>query len=81
MDQDIPLPPEKEPTAFDSSSRFAVNGVISGWTTVLQYMREGERWIIYVPWASAYGSDGSSSGGIPGYSTLIFDILLTDVVN
>ncbi len=81
LDQNIPLPPEKTPNDFESPSEFTVSGVISGWTTVLQYMREGERWIIYVPWASAYGSDGSSSGGIPGYSTLTFDIQLTDVVN
>lgn len=82
LDQSIPLPPEKVPNDFESPSDFEVSGnIISGWTTVLQYMRKGERWMIYIPWASAYGSDGSSSGGIPGYSTLIFDILLTDVVN
>lgn len=82
LDQSIPLPPEKVPNDFESPSDFEVSGnIISGWTTVLQYMRKGERWMIYIPWASAYGSDGSSSGGIPGYSTLTFDIQLTDVVN
>lgn len=82
LDQNIPLPPEKQPTEFDSPADFTVrSGVISGWTAVLQYMRKGERWIIYVPWASGYGSSGNSSGSIPGYSTLVFDMQLTDVMN
>ena len=80
LDQNIPLPPEKQPTEFDSPADFTVSGVVSGWTTVLQYMRKGERWIVYIPWASGYGSS-TSSGGIPGYSTLVFDMQLTDVMN
>lgn len=71
---------EKQPTAFDSPTEFAVNGVITGWTSVLQLMKTGERWMIYVPYQSAYGTSGSTSGGIPGYSTLAFDIILDDIV-
>lgn len=76
LDQEIPLPPVKEPTAFDSPSSFSVSGVIAGWTWALQYMREGERWMLYIPWQCAYGSSGSSSGSVLGYSTLTFDIIL-----
>ncbi len=70
----------KWPTAFDSPSTFTVTGVIIGWTWALQYMRTGERWILYIPWQSGYGSSGSSSGTIPGYSTLTFDIILDSIV-
>ena len=53
---------------------FAVDGVISGWTTALQEMREGDRWEVYIPYTLGY--DTSGSGSIPGYSTLIFDMQL-----
>ena len=68
---------EKMPTAFDSPANFILIKVISGWTTVLQYMRTGERWIVYIPWSCAYGSGGE--GSIPGYSTLTFDMILDSV--
>ena len=42
-------------------------------------MYVGERWMVYIPWQSAYGS--SSTGSIPGYSALAFDIQLEDVVD
>ncbi len=76
IDRDIPLPPLKEPTAFDSYATFSVSGVIAGWTAALQFMRMGERWILYIPYQSGYGYDDSSSVSIPGGSTLTFDILL-----
>ena len=42
------------PTEFNSPTEFAVNGsIISGWKTALQYMREGERWMVYIPYQSA----------------------------
>lgn len=67
------------PTAFDAPTSFSVTGVISGWTAVLQFMRTSERWMVYIPWQCAYGSDGYST--IPGYSTLAFDIQLEKVVD
>lgn len=88
-DRDIPLPlseplpllenpsGSKWPTVFDSSSEFAVSGVIAGWTWALQYMRAGERWMLYIPWQSAYGSSGSST--ILGYSSLTFDVYLDGI--
>ena len=68
---------EKMPTAFDSPANFSVQGVIPGWTTVLQYMRTGERWIVYIPWSCAYGAE--DKGSIPGYSALTFDMILETV--
>ncbi|MCI1647240.1 MAG: FKBP-type peptidyl-prolyl cis-trans isomerase [Bacteroides sp.] len=67
----------KNPTDFDSTSTFSVSGVISGWVAALQYMRTGERWMLYIPWDLAYGA--SDSGSIPGYSALTFDVKLVSV--
>lgn len=68
----------KKPTEFDSPTDFAVNGVIPGWTTALQYMHPGERWMLYIPYQSAYGE--SDYNGILGYSALTFDLVLEEVV-
>ena len=58
-------------------SIFAVSGVITGWTTALQEMKEGDRWELYVPSDLGYGDYGKNE--IPGFSTLIFDLDLVDV--
>lgn len=68
----------KKPTEFDSPTDFAVSGVIPGWTTALQYMHPGERWMLYIPYQSAYGE--SDYNGILGYSALTFDLVLEEVV-
>lgn len=81
IDRGTLLPtPEYSPTEFDTPTTFAVygNGLRTGWTTVLQYMRAGERWIVYLPWGSAYGASGS--GSILGYSTLTFDMQIAEVM-
>lgn len=69
---------DKKPTEFDAPAEFAVSGVITGWTAALQLMRTGERWMLYIPYQSPYGTSGS--GSIPGYSALAFDIILDDIV-
>lgn len=69
---------DKKPTEFDAPAEFAVSGMITGWTAALQLMRTGERWMLYIPYQSAYGTSGS--GSIPGYSALAFDIILDDIV-
>lgn len=69
---------DKKPTEFDAPAEFEVSGVITGWTAALQLMRTGERWMLYIPYQSAYGTSGS--GSIPGYSALAFDIILDDIV-
>ncbi len=69
----------KAPTSFDSPSSFAVSGVISGWSTALQYMKPGDRWMLYIPYQSAYRT--TASGSVPAYSALTFDLELVDIVN
>lgn len=68
---------QRLPDQFDSPTEFAVSNLIVGWKTALQYMREGERWMVYIPYQSGYGKDGSSS--VLGYSMLCFDIILDEV--
>jgi FKBP-type peptidyl-prolyl cis-trans isomerase FklB len=51
--------------------------VVAGWTEVLQRMKVGERWEIYIPWQQGYGSSVSAA---PAYSTLIFDLNLVSII-
>ncbi len=68
---------------FDSSVQrgtpavFGVNQVIPGWTEALQLMPIGSKWELYIPSALAYGPQGN--GGIPGGSTLIFEVELLGI--
>ncbi len=55
-------------------SKFAVSSLVDGFSTALQHMCIGDRWLVYIPYQLGYGTTGSSS--IPGYSTLVFDIAL-----
>jgi len=71
-------------TEFDSSfkrnqpTEFKVNGVIPGWTEILQKMKEGSKYTVYIPSNLAYGERGN--GAIIGpNSTLIFEIELVTV--
>jgi len=68
----------EEPNAFESPTKFFVNGVVAGWREVLQRMKVGERWEVYIPWQQGYGS--SVSGTIPACSTLIFDVNLVSII-
>ena len=63
----------------DSVAEFKVSGVIPGWTTALQYMRVGDSARIVIPYMQAYGV--STSGAIPPYSTLIFNLKLVDIAD
>jgi len=47
---------------------------IEGWRIALQYMVEGDKWEIWIPYQLAYGE--ASKGSIPAYSTLAFEIEL-----
>ena len=60
--------------ATAAPSKFAVADLINGWTTALQNMHIGDKWEIYMPYQLGYGAIGS--GSIPGYSTLVFDVML-----
>lgn len=55
-------------------SKLLVSSLIDGFSTVLQYMRIGDHWRVYVPYQLGYGSSDNSD--IPAYSTLVFDIAL-----
>lgn len=51
---------------------FGVGNVVDGWTTALINMKEGDRWEIWIPYKLGYGA--KEYKGIPGYSTLVFDL-------
>lgn len=70
---------QRLPSPFDEPSTFTLSGLTTGWAAALQFMRTGERWMLYVPYQAAYGTGGS--GSIPGYSTLAFDLVLDEVVD
>lgn len=67
---------------FDSSRggiapAFRLRDLIPGWIIALQQMHAGDRWEVYIPASQAYGK--INQPGIPGGSTLIFDIELLAV--
>lgn len=67
---------------FDSSrggapAALRLRELIPGWQIALQQMRPGDRWELYLPAEQAYGKRGVP--GIPGGSTLVFDIELKNI--
>ena len=68
---------------FDNSYKrncpeaFRLCDVIEGWQIALQQMHAGDKWEIYIPYEMGYGS--KSSGPIPAYSTLIFEVELLSI--
>ncbi len=72
-------------TVFDSSvnrgepATFPLNRVIPGWTEGVQLMKEGAKYIFFIPSDLAYGPQGVPNA-IPPHSTLIFDVELIKVV-
>jgi len=71
-------------TEFDSSynrgepTPFQVKGLIRGWNEALQLMKEGDKWLIFVPPELAYGERGAGDR-IPPNATLIFEVTLISV--
>ncbi|MBD5214626.1 MAG: FKBP-type peptidyl-prolyl cis-trans isomerase [Bacteroidales bacterium] len=64
---------------FDSSlggtpPAFRLRELIPGWSIALQKMHVGDKWEVYIPAEQGYGR--FSQPGIPGGSTLIFEIEL-----
>ena len=47
--------------------------------TPLMHMVEGDRWKVVVPYFIGYGTDDYSLAGIPGYSSLTFDVKLARI--
>lgn len=56
---------------------FRLSDVIEGWQLALQRMHVGDRWIIYIPYTMGYGN--RTSGPIPAFSTLIFEVELLGI--
>lgn len=57
-----------------SPSKYKVAGLIDGFVTAVMNMHCGDRWEICIPYQLAYSS--TTSGTIPAYSALIFDLTL-----
>lgn len=67
---------------FDSSlggvaPAFRLRDLIEGWIIALQQMHVGDKWELYIPADKGYGK--YSQPGIPGGSTLIFEIELLGI--
>ncbi len=67
---------------FDSSRSeiapaFRLRDLIPGWNIALCKMKTGDRWEIYIPAEQRYGK--RQQPGIPGGSTLIFDVELLGI--
>lgn len=67
---------------FDSSRgsiapAFRLRDLITGWIIALQQMHVGDKWEVYIPAEKAYGK--LNQPGIPGGSTLIFEIELVGI--
>ncbi len=71
---------------FDSSYErgtpavFGVTQVIKGWTEILQLMKEGAKYEVFIPYNLAYGERGAGKD-IEPFSTLIFTVELISIEN
>jgi len=72
-------------TKFDSSydrgepASFRVSNVIRGWVEGLQLMKEGSKYMLYIPADLAYGERGAGSI-IKPFETLIFEVELLEII-
>ena len=67
---------------FDSSRggvapAFRLRDLIPGWIIALQQMHVGDKWEVYIPAEQGYGK--VNQPGIPGGSTLVFEIELLGI--
>ena len=59
-------------TEGEETASFPVNGVIKGWSDILQQMKEGSSVEMMIPADQAYGGD--ERGAIKAFSTLLFTV-------
>ena len=52
--------------------------LIDGFSTALQNMNVGDKWEVWIPWNMGYGASGNNT--IVGYSTLVFEIELLEII-
>ncbi len=70
---------------FDNSFKrgepaiFPLNGVIKGWTEILQLMNVGAKWKVFIPTELAYDMNPRDPNVIPPGSALIFEISLEGI--
>lgn len=70
---------------FDNSYKrgkpavFTVQGVIRGWTEILQLMQVGDHWKVYIPTELAYGDNPPPGSGIEPGAPLVFEIILEGI--
>jgi FKBP-type peptidyl-prolyl cis-trans isomerase len=57
-----------------ASFNVTTSGLVQGWVEVLQLMREGDHWQVWIPSGLGYGTRGR--GTIPPNQTLMFDMRL-----
>ena len=62
----------------DTPEIFPVSGVVDGFSTALQHMKVGDKWEVWMPWKLGYGVSAQKT--IPGYTTLVFEIELLQVL-
>ncbi len=63
------------------SRNFKVNGgLVDGFSTALQHMNVGDKWEVWIPWNMGYGIFGQPNAGIQGYTTLVFEIELKEII-
>lgn len=55
---------------------YLLSGLAEGMISAIQYMTVGDIWEITIPYGLGYGE--STKGSIPAYSTLIFNVNLTE---
>lgn len=65
--------------ATDVPTLLAVNQNVDGFATAVMRMVEGDVCKIVIPYYLGYGESGNSSGDVPGYSALIFDVKLARI--
>ena len=59
--------------------QFALNETIKGFAEGLKLMKEGSRYILYIPADLAFGSQ--SVGYIPANAVLVYDVELIEVID